>query len=120
MRKVQAYTSRQLITVIAMVFSLVWLTISLPFVNGAQLQLKFSQERTQQEPGSATDNSNPLSNTIEEKSESGPLSISEYLHDQHASDHIEVTLVNFYKCHPADLYYAFHPELLSPPPEELS
>ena len=113
-------TSRNLLSVMVMLLSLAWLTVSLPFVNGAQLQLKISQGTAQQEKDSGTGNDNPLSNTIEEKNESAPISISEYLHDQHSSDDLDLILVNFYKCHPADLYYAFHPELLSPPPEFMS
>ena len=102
-----------------MMLSLAWLTVSLPFVNGAQLKIKCAQQKSQIAQAPNEDN-NPLSNTIEEKSENAPVSISEYLHDQHAAVQLEITLVNFFKCHPADLYYAFHPELLSPPPEVLS
>ena len=101
-----------------MLSALAWLTISLPYVNGAQLQVKAKAAQSQEK--NSGQNENPLTNTIEEKNESAPVSISEYLHEEQAAPSVDVTLVNFYKCHSSNLYYAFHPELISPPPEVLS
>jgi len=61
--------------------------------------------------------SNPLSNTTEEKAGNGLNSLNEeYLHDAHASEHNGIFVKSYYKCHATDLYSAFHPELISPPP----
>jgi hypothetical protein len=117
MKQLSPVNYRKLLPITLMILALAWLTISLPFVNAAQIQIKLIGETSKENSKSTNDDGNPLSNTIEEKSESGPASISEYLHDQHSQDELKVTLINYYKCHPADLYYAFHPELVSPPPK---
>jgi len=109
---------RNICSIVVMLAALVWLTISLPYVNGAQMLLK--EKTAQNDERHRGQNDNPLTNTIEEKNESGPVSISEYLHEEQSATSLDVTLVNYYKCHPSDLYYAFHPELISPPPEALS
>jgi hypothetical protein len=117
MKQVSPTNYKNLLPITLMILALAWLTISLPFVNAAQLQIKFAQETSRENSKSTDDNGNPLSNTIEEKSESGSLSVSEYLHDQHPQGALEVAVINYYKCRPSDLYYAFHPDLLSPPPK---
>lgn len=98
--------------------ALLWLTVSIPFVYSFQQEVKKeaakqiipSEERTD-------DNSNPLSNTNEEKTEGGVNTLSEYLHELHLLEHHFITIVSFYKLHPSDLYLAYHPELVIPPPE---
>ena len=94
-----------------MILSLLWLTISSPYVNAAQ------QAKIETEKSGSQDNTNPFSNTTEEKNESGVNSLSEYLHDHALEDPLPLILTKYYKCHPSDLYFAFHPELISPPPE---
>jgi hypothetical protein len=98
-----------------MLLTLAWLTVSTPFVYADQQAQK--EIAKQEQKASDDDNSNPLSGTNEEKSESGVNTLSEYLHDIHIADHPSSIVVKYYKCHPSDLYFAFHPELLSPPPE---
>jgi hypothetical protein len=96
-----------------MVFALIWLTVSLPFVNLSQ---QVSQE-IMADSESERSGSNGLANTIEEKTETGSNSLSEYLHD-HSLHAVKVpALVNSYKVHPNALYSAFHPEMVLPPPE---
>ena len=86
-----------------MIVALMWLTISLPFVYGAQLELKCLSEFS--------------TNTTEEKTESGVNTLSEYLHEAHALVHPESMFRIFYKCHSNDEFIAFHPEYISPPPD---
>ena len=105
-------------SILVMLAALAWLTISLPYVNGAQMHLKAKEAQSEEKKGGINDN--PLTNTIAEKNESGPVSLSEYLHEEQSAAAPELALMNFYKCHPSDLYYAFHPELISPPPEAVS
>ena len=110
------YTTSQLFSSVLMLAMLTWLTVCLPFVNQSQ---KVSKAQTEQTDGSETesDGTNPLSNTNEEKSESGTSLLAEYLHEVSQLEHNFITLTTFYKCHPSDLYIAFHPELVIPPPE---
>ena len=101
-----------------MIFTLLWLSVSTPFVYQTQQLVK--AELAKVDPKSKAlqeDDPNPFSSTTEEKSESGVSNISEYLHEPHQVVHPVVTLTKYYKCHPANLYFAFDPELLSPPPE---
>lgn len=94
--------------------ALLWLTISTPFVNKAyEIKKEISQKFCGPE---SEEDANLFSNTTEEKNPNAN-SLSEYLHDTQPFEKISVALIKFYKCHPADLYFAYHPELLSPPPE---
>ena len=86
-----------------MVLALVWLTISLPFVYGAQQHLKCQLEFS--------------TNTTEEKTESGVNTLSEYLHEAHALVHPESMFKTYYKCHSNDEFVAYHPDHISPPPD---
>ena len=78
---------------------------------------KTQKEMSKQQAKSCDDNSNPLSNSNEEKTESGVNTLSEYLHEIHITNQPVSILDKYYKCHSSDLYFAFHPELISPPPE---
>lgn len=103
------WSLQQVVSSLFMILALLWLTVSTPFVYADQL--------AQTEQGAANDDSNPFSNTTEEKNESSVNTLSEYLHDHHIADDSIKVLTKFYKCHPSDLYFAFHPELIVPPPE---
>ena len=93
--------------------ALLWLTISTPFVFASQ---QAQQKEIQKQTGSSEDR-NPFSTTTEEKNESSVSTLSEYLHDLNSLNHQFIVLTRIYKCHTSDLYYAYHPELISPPPE---
>ena len=94
-----------------MIMALLWLTVSLPYVYKAQqIQKQISKEKS-------TDDNNPLSNTVEEKNESGVNTLNEYLHETTVLQQPVLILPSGFKCNPTDLYFAYHPELLSPPPE---
>ena len=105
---------KHLVSCLVMLLALSWLTISLPVVY------KSSQDIVKNSNSSSTncdDSTNPLTNTNEEKTESGNSTLSEYLHEITHPEENYITITTFYKCHPSDLYFAFHPELISPPPE---
>jgi hypothetical protein len=95
-----------------MMLALCWLTISTPFVYTSQ-QVKTESSKSQDDQK----NSNPFSNTTEEKNETGVNTLSEYLHEVEHMENTSASVVKFFKCHSSDLYFAFHPELISPPPE---
>lgn len=95
-----------------MIMSLLWLTISIPFVYEAQKVQKEIQKDTRQ-----YEDNNPFSNTTEEKNESSANTLSEFLHELNLAVQHPVTVIRYYKCYPFDIYFEHHPELLSPPPE---
>ena len=110
------YGLRHFVSSWVMLLALLWLTVSTPFVFAAQQQRSDIQKQLF-DPTPEEECSNPFPNTTEEKTESGTSTLSEYLHDMAAQEHSFEILESFFKCHPSDLYFAFHPELLSPPPE---
>jgi len=104
---------KSVISSLFMIMALLWLTISTPFVFASQ---QAQQKEIQKQTGSSEDK-NPFSTTTEEKNESSASTLSEYLHDLNSANHHFIVLTRIYKCHSSDLYYAYHPELISPPPE---
>lgn len=114
-KRKQFYTFRHIASSVLMLMLLTWLTVCLPFVNQSQKAEKAKTEQSNKE--SKSDNSNPLGNTNEEKSESGISLPSEYLHEVPQLGHHFITLTTCFKGHPSDIYMAFHPELVIPPPE---
>ncbi|OLY93941.1 hypothetical protein SAMN05444008_1112 [Cnuella takakiae] len=100
---------------ILMLLALLWLSVSTPFVYAAQQKLAAIEKGI----SSADDETNPLAGTNEEKSESGVYALSEYLHETMLAGNVATCLVKYEKCHPSNLYFAYHPELHSPPPNSL-
>lgn len=114
MQKNFTYRLKQVVSSVIMMLALAWLTVSIPFVYANQQHMAAAMSGI---PGALDEESNPFSNTTEEKTESGGNTLSEYLHDMHSHVQLMVSPKKYSKCHPSDLYYAFHPELISPPPE---
>jgi hypothetical protein len=110
----------RIIAALLMITALLWLTVSAPFVNAAQ-QAGEQLSTLNNSKGSGGDDEsaglNPFANTTEERPESGSNTLSEYLHDMHMHMEYVDVLEEHHKCHSSDLYFAFHPELNSPPPE---
>ena len=102
---------RQRFNSLVMVVLLMWLTVSTPFIYESQHDVLVSQGLAEE------DAADPLTGTTEEKVEVGNNTLSEYLHEPHHYNAPSSIVESNYKCHPDDLYSAFHPELLSPPPE---
>ena len=104
---------KQIAVCLVMVAALLWLTVSTPFIYAAQQQMEkqMHYDVNADEPGDS-----PLSNTNEEKSEN-TISLSEFLHEGMAIEPPSVFISKDFKCYPSDVYFAFHPELISPPPE---
>jgi hypothetical protein len=109
------FANKHLVSSVFMILALMWLTISLPFVYADQQHQKEIKQSLNLE--SAEEECNPFANTTEEKTEGGANTLSEYLHELHNGDHLSITLTKYFKCHPSDLYFAYDPELISPPPE---
>jgi hypothetical protein len=96
-----------------MIAALLWLTVSTPFVYDAQQLLK---KEIQKQPRQTSDNS-PFANTTEEKNGSSINTLSEYLHEPHCIEKNFIMFIRLYKSYPSNIYFAYHPDLLSPPPE---
>ena len=103
-----------------MLLTLLWLTVSIPFIYKAQ-QAIAKEKITAAHSQSANDDesaANPLTNTNEEKSSTNVNSLSEeYLH-HHALEEINHSAEAIARLHHANeaTYVAFHGELLCPPP----
>jgi len=95
-----------------MITTLLWLTVSTPFVYASQQMQKEFQHQS-----SGYEDNNPFANTTEEKSETGTNLLSEYRHDMHLFERHFIVLKTLYKCHSSNLYLQYYPELQSPPPE---
>jgi len=105
----------QKLSSLMMLVTLAWLTVSLPYVYHGQ---QSGKEQTEQKSRNNTDQTNnPLSNTTEEKTHTVTNTLSEYLHETHHTENYFTLVTVHHKCHSSALYFAFHPELISPPPE---
>ena len=109
------YNKNHIASSIFMLLALAWLTVSLPFVYEEQQLVQQSQHHSNDDVCD-----NPFAGTTEEKTEGGVNSLSEYLHELNALDHEGHIIVKYFKCYPSDLYFAYHPELISPPPDVTS
>jgi hypothetical protein len=95
-----------------MITTLLWLTVSTPFVYAShQVQKEHQQQR------SGYEDDNLFANTTEEKSETGNNVLSEYRHDVHLVERHFIVLSTLYKYHLSQSYLEYYPELQSPPPE---
>jgi hypothetical protein len=116
----KTYNFYQKGSAVFMILTLLWLTISTPFVIAGQQELAKMEKMSDSKactPDTEEDTDNPLGNTNEEKTSGASSSFSEeYLHEHH-DNHFFVTLTSLYnKCDNADTYHAYHGELLVPPP----
>lgn len=116
MKKQQQYNLNHKLSSLFMLLMLAWLTVCLPYVAESN-QNSIHQTQVTSEEIPDADDSNPLTNTNEEKSESGVSLLSEFLHHLFQLEHSFKDRTAAYKIHSADLYHAFHPELIIPPPE---
>jgi hypothetical protein len=113
--KKQLFTVKDVVTSTLMLVLLTWLTVCLPFVNESQKAVKAQTEKSSKD---VKDNgSNPLTNTNEEKNEGGTSLLSEYLHEAPVLHHHFIAIASIFKGHPSNVYIAFHPEMIIPPPE---
>lgn len=112
-RNQTTFTTRHIFSGLFMIATLLWLTVSTPFVFKAQQE----QKKEVQNQSKQNDSTNPFANTTEEKNESSVNTLSEYLHEPPALENNFIVLTTLYKLYSSKIYLAHHPELLSPPPE---
>lgn len=116
----KSYNIYQKGSAVFMILTLLWLTISTPFVIACQQELAKLEKTSSAKaslPHGGEETDNPLGNTTEEKTPvAGTRFSEEYLHEHHDS-HYFITIISLYnKCDNADTYHAYHGELLVPPP----
>jgi hypothetical protein len=116
----KSYTIFQKVTSIFLMLTLLWLTISTPFVIASQQELA-RQQKAQIADLPASDSedesSDSRNNNIEEKVPgSGNTFSEEFLHEHHTTHYFFSEVSLYHKLENSDTYIAFHGELLVPPP----
>lgn len=104
-----------------MMLSLLWLTVSTPFVYAGQKEIAKQQIKSTGTPLSENEqeSSNPFGNSTEEKTPGSNSFSEEYLHDHNLTNHFFSSRLQHHKCDDAAYYIAFHGELLVPPPNHV-
>ena len=121
MKSKPTYRLRNCIAAAVMISALSWLTVCLPYVYSAQKELAKQESRTAPfDSPIDSEESNPLSNTTEEKAPTTSTINEEFLHDHFVITHLFQAVTRKYKCGDADIYNAYHGELTVPPPEAIS
>ena len=119
-RNQKPYSVFQLASAVSMILALLWLTISLPFVNASQ-QGAAKQHKTANNlasfGGNEEEAANLSGNTTEEKNPCNNSFSEEYLHHHHEDTYIVSIVLRYHKCENAGIYIAFHGELDAPPPD---
>jgi hypothetical protein len=116
MIKKQQYHFRHKLHCLFLLLLMAWLTACLPYVNESR-QTLMNKVQASGDEGPGADSDNPLSDTNEEKSESGTSLLSEFLSNVDFPEQGFTAIACLYKCHPSGLYTAYHPERIIPPPE---
>lgn len=111
MKKSNPYLS--IASSLIMIIALIWMTVSTPFIYAADKMVTTEVEKNTGD----TDDSTALTGATEEKSESSTNTLSEYLNDLLHEFRPFTSVVKVFKCHSSDIYLAFRPELISPPPD---
>ena len=99
--------------------TLLWLTVSTPFIITAQQELAKQQKAfslSSSETNSGDESNDSGSNNIEEKVPTTNNFSEEYLHEHHITHCFLIEVSLYHKQENADDYIAFHGELLVPPP----
>ncbi len=103
-----------------MILTLLWLTVSTPFVIAAQQELAKIENKADSKsclPCPEEETDNPLGNTTEEKAPNSSSGFAEeYLHEHHDTHYFSTIISGYHKLENADTYHAYHGELLVPPP----
>lgn len=113
------YTILQKVNSIFLMLTLLWLTVSTPFVIAGQQELAKQQKASSLEMpvNNGDDDTNTGSSTnIEEKVPPGSNLSEEFLHEHQTIHHFFSEISLYHKLENSDTYTAFHGELLVPPP----
>jgi flagellar biosynthesis/type III secretory pathway M-ring protein FliF/YscJ len=115
----KTYGAFSILAAAVMVITLVWLTVSTPFIYAAEQQQEaYSQANNTDDESSESDES-PLGNNTEEKTETNSNTLSEYLHHIDELSQPATPLHRHNSSHDVAVYVAFHGETLCPPPNPI-
>ncbi len=115
------YSIFQMASSIFMMVTMLWLTISIPFVTASQQEIaRQNLHEDVRSPLSANEEEagNPLTNTDEKAPGTNNSLSEEYLHEYAVADHFFSMVAVCYALENADTYTAYHGELLVPPPNK--
>jgi len=110
----RTYSPRDYASSVFMIMTLLWLTISTPFVITVQREMSTTAAGTDKQP--VDDNANPFSGLNEEKPSSANA-LSEYLHEPLSLLVPGIPTLEHESNNTPLIYIAYYGELLSPPPE---
>jgi hypothetical protein len=114
------YSIFQKATSIFLMLTLLWLTVSTPFILSMQQDIAKQQKMVSVEnPVSDGDEdaANSGNNNIEEKvPNTGNNFSEEFLHEHHSIAHFDIITEHNHELHNSDIYVAYHGELHVPPP----
>lgn len=123
----KSHKIRQAVTSIFLMLSLLWLTVSIPFVYAGQQKIaaekKIAAHQQQQTNDDSADNGcSPFGNNTEEKAPSSGINTlsEEYLHHGEDLFHAFELFMSHHHVQSVDEYVSFHGEMLCPPPNVLS
>lgn len=116
--KTVPYSVKEKCISILLILTLVWLTVSLPYVCDAKKQSVKVDRTTGKTSLPADQTSNPVSGNPEEKAASGGINTlsEEYLHHPEEILALEPATIDHNSFHLIGFYETFHGELLCPPP----
>lgn len=112
-----AYSFSVKLSSLLMLLALIWLTVCTPVLYASIIhQQKYSSEKSEAGNRDET-NSNPLTNTTEEKAPAGFSLNEEYLHHTPLPEHPWFGIVSQKRIvFSVSVYHAWHGEMHSPPP----
>jgi len=124
-KRKKKYTVFQKATAVFLMLTLLWLTVSTPFVAIAQQELAKQQKTLSVadtakaadcEDCNGDEEGEGGNNNIEEKVPGSTNLSEEFLHDHHITHHFFTVVSLYHKLENAASYIAVHGELLVPPP----
>ncbi len=108
------YKPKHYTSAVFMIFTLLWLTVSTPFILAVQQELN-AKSMSHAVNDSMDDSSNPFSGFNEEKCSNTTL--SEYLHESLAFHGFNAPELEHYGSAGSGKYIAYYGELIPPPPK---
>lgn len=100
-----------------MIITLLWLTVSTPFILSVQKNLNKPTAAASSDNPSMEEDGNPFSGLNEEKTSDGVTTLSEYLHEPFHLPTINVPELEHNGSNSSIIYITHYGELVSPPPE---
>lgn len=100
-----------------MIITLLWLTVSTPFILDVQKALSKSAVAASNDNAAMEEDTNPFSGLNEEKTSGSVTTISEYLHEPFHLPTINLPELVHNGSSSCIIYITHYGELVSPPPE---